>query len=235
MLAPTFDILEDVDMMSDATVGGGRIHSAKSGQGKKQALGLRAGTGPNRSSNVQPMSGPVKPSAGASSASSSKPAKTARAFGAVLATPNTANSSTQHKSAGKSKGGSAATATTTFAKAAPTPVMAARPALAPRDKNVTDIEICYKGSAKHPIDEETAELMQTNKNAEKMYRSICAAAMLGAPPPARPASSYTAPLDDDAAFGIFEDGDSDVNALRAANAAAAADDGLIDVEGESLW
>lgn len=251
MLAPTFDILEDTDVYSESTAAANSGGLRRSKSVAKKGLGLRASSGPNRS-NVQALGGPQKLGGGNASsaaASSSKfrrasarkqdggvssSANKVRAFGAVLATPNSNNASMkrgqQHKTAARGKGGGAA-------KAGPTPMRVSRPVLGPREKNVTAIEVCHKGSGSYmPFDAETAELMQTNKNAERLYRSVYAAAMVGVPK-ARGASSCTAPLDDEAAFGIFEDdgGDAPTAADGGKPSLGGGGGGLMELEGANLW
>eukprot|EP00750_Incisomonas_marina_P000300 INCI10224.2.p1 GENE.INCI10224.2~~INCI10224.2.p1 ORF type:complete len:226 (-),score=46.66 INCI10224.2:161-838(-) len=201
MLAPTFDILEDTDVFSGPTGGSSKTKSA----GKK-GLGLRASAGPNNS-NIKAFGGPQKSglqqlpkssrkaparkkSFGAGLSSSSK----SRAFGSVLATPNSNNASAHPQQSGKKL-------SVTFSKAGPTPIRAK----SARQKTVTSIEVCHKGPGLYKIaDAETQELMRTNETAELVYKNARLGTVLGSHARA-PRSSFKAPIDDDAAFGIFED------------------------------
>ena len=237
MLAPTFDILEDTDVYTDDSsnnniVGGGFRSTKKSG-----GLGLRPSLGPNRG-NIRALGGPQKPGGVAVLRSSSsslnrqssqkatmrrKPSAKPRAFGAVLATNNTA------------VGGGAPKANKVGPKGSRTKGSRAKSA-GRRKKQVTAIEICPKPSGPYnnlEEDAEFAELMQTNKNAEALYRNIHFDAMVGGSGLTSNKSSrkLVAPVDDDMMdFGIFEDGDEedDGNSGRVAGT-------LLNLETATLW
>jgi hypothetical protein len=253
MLAPSFDILED----NELSVGPSSTTQNLGGATRK-GLGLRAGG----SGNVQlAAAGPQKSVLQSGSSSTRKPKKLTwstgtadvtasssktRAFGAVLATDNSNNSAAPHSSGKKQpkqplqqqQQQQPKPKSFTAAKAGPTPLRSkAQAVLRPRHENIPDVEVCHKGPcggmAADFLDGDEVELLRTNEKARILYHQTAAAAMLigsatnGCGP-------VVAPLDDNMAFGIFEDDEEEIGGADG-QAAAATPAAAVEFDGADLW